>query len=108
MSLIRPTVAKARRDKGQTLVMFVIFLIVLMLFVGLVIDFGFAYVTRASLSKAVDAASLTGARNLSLGKAQAEVLARAAFDANYRPTTLDASPPTVDITFTTDTSSNTL
>ena len=51
------------RESGQTLILFTLFIIVLILFVGLGIDLGFAYITRAQLSKAVDAACLTGIRN---------------------------------------------
>src|SRR5437899_5131173 len=102
MSMFRRAVTRCRCVRGQILLTFVFFLVALILVMGLVIDVGFAYVTRASLSKAVDAASLTGARNLAFGKQQAEDAARAAFDANYRQTGRDAGPPDVAVTFKTD------
>jgi Flp pilus assembly protein TadG len=108
MSLIRTAAARLRRDHGQTLVTFVFFLIVLVLFVGLVIDVGFAYVTRASLSKAVDAACLTGARNLSSGQSQAEELAKAAFSANYPQSGRDVAKPDLQVKFSEDANNNTL
>ena len=43
-------------NRSQTLILFVLFMFMLILFVGLGIDLGFAYITRARLSKAVDAA----------------------------------------------------
>ena len=48
------------REKGQTLLMFVFFMVVLIVFIGLGIDLGFAYITKAELSKGVDAAALAG------------------------------------------------
>src|SRR5437016_7560742 len=100
MSSIRTAAARLPRNQGQTLVTFAMFLLVLVLFVGLAIDLGFAYVTRASLSKAVDAASLTGARNLSLGDAQATALALATLYANYPQTGRDVAwPPPTNVSF---------
>ena len=49
-----------KQERGQILILCAICLIVLLLFVGLAIDFGLAYVTKARLGKAVDAAALTG------------------------------------------------
>jgi Flp pilus assembly protein TadG len=89
------------------LLTFVFFLVALLLVVGLVIDVGFAYVTRATLSKAVDAASLTGAKNLSLGEDEAEALARAAFFANYPHSGRDVANPDPKISFTKDADNNT-
>lgn len=85
---------------GQTLLLFALFMIVLICFVGLGIDLGFAYITKANLSKAVDSACLTAVRNLSLGDPQATALAKAAFAANYGKPGRDVGTvdPTVDIT----------
>ena len=60
-------------ESGQILPMFAVFLIVMILFVALAIDLGYAYVSKANLSKAVDAAALKGM--LSLGQGQAGAIA---------------------------------
>lgn len=99
----------SRDERGQTLIMFVFVFILLILFVGLTVDFGLAFVTKARMSKAVDAACLMGARNLSGGTNSAAALAVAAFNANYQQTGLDVSwPLTPTVNFTTDAQSNTL
>src|SRR2546427_81441 len=109
MSLIGMAAGRVHRKHGQTLVTFAVLLVVLMLFVGLAIDLGFAYLTRASLSKAVDAASLTGARNLSLGDDQAKALAVATFNANYPQTGRDVAwPLRPSVSFDTDPGGSTL
>jgi len=55
-------------EKGQIYVLFALFLPVLIVFVGLALDFGFAYVTKTTLSKAVDSAALAGMSNLNQGQ----------------------------------------
>ncbi len=76
-------------ERGQVLALCALFMVVLLLFVGLAIDFGMAYVTKAQLGKAADAAALTAARYSAMGKNQAEQLANAtqlanaAFAMNY-------------------------
>ncbi len=47
-------------ERGQTLPMYALFLIIMLLFAGLAVDLGYAYVTRANISKAADAAALSG------------------------------------------------
>ncbi len=89
-------------DRGQTLVLFALVLSSLILALGLAVDIGFAYVTKAMLSKAVDGACLTAMRNLSQGEDTARSLGTNTFNANYRSTSLDASPPAVSINFSTD------
>jgi Flp pilus assembly protein TadG len=93
---------RRHNENGQTLPMFAFFLVVIILFVGLAVDFGFAYLTKASLSKAVDAACLAGIRGLPQGQAEAETSARSAFALNY------TSPATVDVSFSTDSNGNPL
>ena len=95
------------KEHGQILLFFAVLLPVLLLFVGLAVDFGFAYVTRAALSKAVDAAALDGMRNLNQGQARATAIAQSAFNTNYA-TALgrDNTPPVVNIAITTDASNN--
>ena len=80
------------REDGQTLIMFVLFMFVLILFVGLGIDLGFAYITRARLSKAVDAACLAGIRNVNQTQATAQTIADSTFRANYGTSARDVPP----------------
>jgi Flp pilus assembly protein TadG len=91
-----------RNDAGQILIMLAVVLPVLVLFAALAVDVGFAYVTKAKLSKAVDAACLTGMRNLAQGQATAQTLAQNSFNANYGTSGLDANPPQVNISFSTN------
>ncbi len=84
-------------EHGQILIMLAVVLPVLILFSGLAIDAGLLYVTKAKLSMAVDAACLTGMKNLSQGQATASSLATDIFKANF-----GSNPPTPTITFPTD------
>jgi Flp pilus assembly protein TadG len=95
-------------ERGQTLPLFAVFLVVMILFVGMAIDLGYAYVTKANISKAVDAAALSGMNNLSQGQSTAEAIAKSAFTANYGSTGRDVSTPGATVTFTADASGNTL
>jgi len=97
-------------ERGQVLILCAICLVVLLLFIGLAIDFGMAYVTKASLGKSVDAAALTGARYSAQGVAQGTTLAQSAFAMNYGtgPFGLDTVPPVVNIAYSTDASGDTL
>jgi Flp pilus assembly protein TadG len=81
---------------GQTFVLFIFFLIILIVFVGLGIDLGLAYITRANLSKGIDAGCLRAMRSLSLGHATAEQIAKATFRANYGDPGWDIGVPTVN------------
>ena len=94
--------ARLHDDRGQSLVLFALVLSSLILSLGLAVDIGFAYVTKAKLSKAVDGACLTAMRNLAQGESTARSLATNAFNANYRSTSLDAVPPSVSVNFSTD------
>jgi Flp pilus assembly protein TadG len=95
------------REKGQIYVLFALFLPVLIVFVGLALDFGFAYVTKTTLSKAVDSAALAGMRNLNQGQSQATRIAQAAFTTNYASTpAINTNTPVFTITFTTDANAN--
>ena len=90
------------RKRGQMLLMFVLFMIVLFVFVGFGIDIGFAYITKAQLSKAVDAACLAGMRNLSQGTLTAQAVADSTFQANYGRPGRDVANVIPDITWTLD------
>jgi Flp pilus assembly protein TadG len=105
MNVFRPGKRGPKAD-GQIYVLFAFSLPILILFVGLAIDFGFAYVTKTTLSKAVDSAALAGMRSLNQGTARATTIAKAAFTANYPATPRDANPPAVNIAFTTNASNN--
>jgi len=72
------------------------------MFLALSIDVGFAYVTRAKLSRAVDAACLEAMKNLSQGQAMARTLAQNTFNANYPTSGLDAYAPVLTVNFSTD------
>jgi Flp pilus assembly protein TadG len=85
-------------ERGQILILCAACLIVLLLFVGLAIDFGLAYVTKASLGKAVDAAVLTAAKNSGLGYATYAPIATSAFYMNYGSSNRDvAGGPAVSV-----------
>lgn len=86
---------------GQVLVLFALMLFVLILFLGLAIDFGFAYLTKASLSKSVDSACLMGVRNIAQGDAAAKDIAENAFLANYGVSGRDYVAPIPDIQIVT-------
>ncbi len=85
-----------KRERGQVLVLCAICLIVLLLFVGLAIDFGLAYVTKASLGKAVDAAVLIAAKNTGAPGGPAPI-AKSAFFMNYGTSSRDTSTPVVTV-----------
>ncbi len=90
-----------RREHGQTLIMFVLMLVVMLGFVGLGVDLGFAYITKARLSKAVDSACLNGMRNFWRGTTQASLIASNTFALNYGTSGRDVAPPSLAISFVT-------
>lgn len=102
---------RPRADAGQVLPFTAIVLLVLLLFVGMGVDYGYMYLVRANLSKATDAAALAGIRNLRSGVGAAENVARDAFAANYQGAGMggrDAGPPTLRAQVRQDASDNTL
>lgn len=88
-------------ERGQILPMFAVFLVVMILFVGMAIDLGYAYVTKANLSKAVDAAALRGMLSISQGTTQASSVAQSVFQANYQTSGRDngGTLPVPTVTF---------
>jgi Flp pilus assembly protein TadG len=99
----------SRKESGQILWIFAVALPILILFVGLSIDVGVAWVTKALLSSAVDAAALAGMRNVNLGQTQAKAIAQSAFNVNYGAAlNRDVTAPVVSIVFSTDSNSNTV
>ena len=92
-----------RKQQGQTLVFLAVFLTVFVLMTGLAIDLGLSYLTRARLTKAVDAACLNAARNYtSTDLPLAQGVANSAFSANYGSYTRDVTPPVVAVTANLD------
>ncbi len=68
-------------EAGVALIHMAVFLPMLLLFTGLAVDSGRAYVVKAQLSKAVDGAALSAARNLNAGNPKGE--AAKVFKANF-------------------------
>jgi Flp pilus assembly protein TadG len=90
-------------ESGQMLALVALSAAVLIAMVGLGIDLGFAYVTKARLSKACDAAALAGMENINQGTTTAALIAHAEFYANYANggtmTGLDTAPVSPTFTF---------
>ena len=61
MKNIKRPISKNRREKGQALVLIAVAFIVLLAFVGLVVDVGTLFIQYGHLRRAVDAASLSAA-----------------------------------------------
>jgi Flp pilus assembly protein TadG len=82
-------------ERGFALTYMALLITVLLLFSGLAVDTGRAYVVKAQLTKAVDGAALGAARNLNSGdpRGEAERIFRANFPPGYMGT-LDVTDPT--------------
>jgi Flp pilus assembly protein TadG len=87
-------------QRGYALIYMCVVLTVLLLFTGLAVDTGRAYVVQAQLSKAVDGAALAAARNLNSGNPRGEAVTvfKANFPAGYLGT-LSSTDPTTDANF---------
>ncbi|HEY6361158.1 MAG TPA: VWA domain-containing protein [Vicinamibacterales bacterium] len=83
-------------ERGYALIYMTFTLTVLLLFSGLAVDTGRAYVVRAQLSKAVDGAALGAARNLNSGdpRGEARRIFKANFPDGYLGTTFVTDPTT--------------
>lgn len=105
---------KIRKDgHGQIFVMLALFIPILLVFLGLSIDFGMAYITKTTLAKAVDAAALAAIKNLSATQTVAAEDGTAVFNANYQSIPGIGTPvvPTMannGIAWSTDSNGNTL
>jgi Flp pilus assembly protein TadG len=105
---------KIRRDgHGQIFVMLALFIPILLVFLGLSIDFGMAYITKTTLAKAVDATALAAIKNLSATQTVAAEDGTAVFNANYQSIPGIGTPvvPTMankGIAWSTDSNGNTL
>ncbi len=83
-------------EKGFALVYMAVVVTTLLLFSGVAVDSGRAYVVKAQLSKAVDGAALAAARNLNSGnpRAEAERIFRANFPTGFMGTSSVTDPTT--------------
>ena len=83
-------------EAGVALIHMAVFLPMLLLFTGLAVDSGRAYLVKAQLSKAVDGAALSAARNLNGGnpKGEAAKVFNANFPPNFMGTTARTDPAT--------------
>jgi Flp pilus assembly protein TadG len=96
-----------RYQRAQVFLLFALSLPILIAFLGLGVDLGFAFVARAKLSKAVDAAALAAMRNISQGQVQATAIAQSAFNTNYGSGIgRNSSPPVFTVAITTDANNN--
>src|SRR6185295_12803873 len=90
----------SRRQDGFVAVYMAVLLTGLLLFTGLAVDSGRAYVVKAQLTKAVDGAALGAARSLNGGDPKGE--ATRIFKANFPPGYFDTTgvtDPTTDVNF---------
>ncbi len=71
------TIARVRSERGQTLILFVLGLALLLGMVAMTIDVGLAFMERRSLQNAVDAAALAAAQDFVNGKSEATATATA-------------------------------
>src|SRR5688500_409244 len=72
------------RARGQVIVLFAIFMIVLMVLAGSAYDYASIVVEDARLQNAIDSASLAGANSLSMNVAQPRETAKAIAEATSR------------------------
>lgn len=73
-----------KNERGQIFYVLALAIPVLIMFIGLSIDFGMAYLTKTTLSKSVDAAALAAMRNFNEGTATATTVAQTVFTVNYK------------------------
>jgi Flp pilus assembly protein TadG len=85
-----------RREDGFALVYTAAVLTGLIMFTGLAVDTGRAYLVKAQLTKAVDGAALAAARNLNMGSPRTEAVRifKANFPPGYMGTATDVDPTT--------------
>jgi Flp pilus assembly protein TadG len=104
-----------RHQRGQIFWLIAAAIPVLLGFVGLGVDLGLAYVTKTTLSKAVDSAALTAMKNVNLGTDNALCSTSAAakqginaFNVNYTSIPNLSATPTPCVNFSLDANNNTL
>jgi Flp pilus assembly protein TadG len=94
--------------RGQIFVLLAVAIPVLLMFIGLSIDFGLAYITKTTLSKSVDAAALAAMRNYNEGKTTATTIAQNVFNVNYNSLAGLGTTTGAIVTFSVDSNNNTL
>jgi Flp pilus assembly protein TadG len=94
MARVTSVLERESREAGFALAYMAVFLTVLLIFVGLAVDTGRAYVVQAQLSKAVDGAALGAARMLNSAdpRQEAATIYRANFPAGWMGTTSSTNP----------------
>src|SRR5690349_15802872 len=87
-------ITRFRNERGVALAYTAVLLAVLLIFTGLAVDSGRAYVVKAQLTKAVDGAALAAARNLNSGSPCQEAMNifRANYPGGYMGTTWVTTP----------------
>ncbi|OBT13869.1 hypothetical protein A9264_01640 [Vibrio sp. UCD-FRSSP16_10] len=95
------------KAKGLVSLLMVIALPFLLMLSGFTIDSGRAYLAKAQLNAAVDAAGIAAARSISMGTTAAEASAERYFNANMTGRSLDLDYKITNITFITDDWGNT-
>lgn len=106
-----------KRQRGQVFILLALLVPILIVFTGIGIDLGLAYVTKSTLSKAVDAAALTAMKNINLGTGSlpncsltsgAAVVGLDTFNVNYKSLPGLGATPTPSICFSLDANNNTI
>jgi Putative Flp pilus-assembly TadE/G-like/von Willebrand factor type A domain len=105
-----------KNERGQIGALIIVSLVVLLVFVGLSIDLGLAYITKTTLGKAVDAAALVAMKNVNQGTggytcnitSVAGLAADKEFNINYQSVPNLSTTPTPNVCFSLDANSNTL
>ncbi len=97
-----------RRERGQILLMLAAVIPVLLLFLGLAVDFGLIYAKQAALARGVDAAALAGMRSLNEGVAAATTIAQDEFALNYPVLGNDPVAPVFNFAASTGSNNNML
>src|SRR5271163_1334657 len=96
-----------KNEHGQVFLLLAVVIPILIVFVGIGIDLGLAYVTKTTLSKAVDAAALTAMKNVAQGTggltcnitSPAGLAGDQAFNINYQSVPNLSTTPTPSICF---------
>lgn len=92
-----------RKESGQLMILVALVLPLLVLVAGFAIDFGFGFLIRSELAKASDAVALSIMRNLGRGQTTATSIGQSVFALNYNAnSSLNASAPTLSISYSTD------
>jgi Flp pilus assembly protein TadG len=100
MNARRPIAARrSRHQRGVALVYVTAAMVVLLLFTGLAVDLGRAYVVRSNLGTAVDAAALAAAKRIGEGQTAARAEANKIFNVNFPQNYLGVRPNAPTITF---------